>query len=355
MEFGLVPVRAAEGAILAHSLQAGSLRLRKGRVLAADDLRALQAAGVPDVVVARLGLEDVGEDAAALAVASGLVPEPGAAGLRLTDAARGRVNLYATAPGVLEVDPVAIHALNRVDPMITLAVLPPFSRVAERMLVGTVKVIAYGVSRRSVEMAAQAGTGALRLHRPVLATATLIETEVRVPEGVAPASGTAAGAEHDGSAATGGKGASKGEEAIRKRLEALGMQLEETVRVPHREPELAAAIAEARGDVVLILTGSATSDPRDVGPEAVRRAGGRVDRFGMPVDPGNLLFVGAIGPRPVIGLPGCARSPALNGADWVLERIACGLPVGDSEIAAMGVGGLLKESPARPSPREGRR
>ena len=56
----------------------------------------------------------------------------------------------------------------------------------------------------------------------------------------------------------------------------------------------------------------------------------------------------------MVGLPGCARSPAVNGADWVLERLAAGIPVGDAEIAAMGVGGLLKEIAARPQPREGR-
>jgi molybdenum cofactor cytidylyltransferase len=104
--------------------------------------------------------------------------------------------------------------------------------------------------------------------------------------------------------------------------------------------------------MVLILTGSATSDARDTGPAALAAAGGRLERFGMPVDPGNLLFLGDLGGRPVIGLPGCARSPALNGADWVLERIACGIALGDDDIAEMGVGGLLKEGPRRPQPRE---
>jgi molybdenum cofactor cytidylyltransferase len=71
----------------------------------------------------------------------------------------------------------------------------------------------------------------------------------------------------------------------------------------------------------------------------------------MPVDPGNLLFLGQIGQRAVIGLPGCARSPALNGADWVMERIICALPVTPDDIMGMGVGGLLKEIPTRPRPR----
>jgi len=72
----------------------------------------------------------------------------------------------------------------------------------------------------------------------------------------------------------------------------------------------------------------------------------------MPVDPGNLLFLGSLGTTPVIGLPGCVRSPALNGADWVMERLICGLPVTAADIAGMGVGGLLKEIPTRGRLRE---
>ena len=144
----------------------------------------------------------------------------------------------------------------------------------------------------------------------------------------------------------------KAEEAVRARLRRLAIELCDVVTVPHEEAAIATALAGLKGGIALILTGAATSDSRDVAPEALRRAGGSVTRFGMPVDPGNLLFYGALGLRPVIGLPGCARSPALNGADWVLERIACGITPTDADIAAMAVGGLLKEIPIRPEPRE---
>jgi molybdenum cofactor cytidylyltransferase len=145
----------------------------------------------------------------------------------------------------------------------------------------------------------------------------------------------------------------KGHRAIQKRLSALQVQMQPKQVVPHREAELAEALRAVTGaDLILILTASATSDPMDVAPQAVRRAGGTVERFGMPVDPGNLLFMGRLGQVPVIGLPGCAKSPALNGADWVMERVICGVPVSGADIAAMGVGGLLKEIPARGRPRE---
>jgi molybdenum cofactor cytidylyltransferase len=106
-------------------------------------------------------------------------------------------------------------------------------------------------------------------------------------------------------------------------------------------------------DLLLIHGASAILDRRDVIPAAIVAAGGRIDHFGMPVDPGNLLLLGRIGERPVLGLPGCARSPKVNGFDWVLERLVAGLPVGSGEIMRMGSGGLLAEIPSRPAPRAG--
>ena len=100
-----------------------------------------------------------------------------------------------------------------------------------------------------------------------------------------------------------------------------------------------------------VFGASAITDPGDVIPKGIEQAGGSVHHFGMPVDPGNLLFIGRLEGRFVIGLPGCAKSPALNGADWVLERLICGIPVTSADITAMGVGGLLKEIPSRPRPR----
>jgi molybdenum cofactor cytidylyltransferase len=322
-------VAEALGAVLAHSLQLGGQRLRKGRVLEAQDLAAMQAAGLGDVIVARLGPNDLGEDHAAGQIAQALVPDANAANLRLTDPGTGRVNIYAQAPGVLDLNVPAIEAANRVDPMITIATLPPFARTHTRGMVATVKIIAYGVDRTAVQQAAELARGAMRVRPVTMKNAVLIQTDT-------------------------GSGPGKGQDAIAARLKALGITLSATVTVPHQTLPLADAIAQAKADLVLILTASATSDPHDVAPSALRAAEGEVTRFGMPVDPGNLLFLGHQAGRVVIGLPGCARSPALNGADWVLERVACGLEVSDADIAAMGVGGLLKESPARPHPREKR-
>ena len=336
MRFEPVPIAEAAGAILAHSLAAGGLRLKKGRLLAASDVAGLAAAGVAEVTVARLDAGDVAEDAAAEAIAAALATGLDSGdGLSRSAPFTGRVNVFAEVDGLLRVDAEAVAALNRVDPAITLATLPDWARVRARQMVATVKIIPYGVAGdRVAAAAAKAGRApVLALHRFRPRPASLILT--RTP---------------------GFKESllAKGAEAVGVRAEGLGWTLLPPVAVAHETGAVAAAVAAAAGEVVLILGGSATSDAADVCPAGVVAAGGRLIRFGMPVDPGNLLFVAEQGGRPVIGLPGCARSPALNGADWVLERLAADLPAGDAEIAAMGVGGLLKEIPARPQPRGGR-
>lgn len=333
MRFGPVPLQEAEGATLAHSVRLERGRLRKGQVLTAEDVAALSAIGMETVIVARLDPGDVDEDRAAAAVAAALVPDPAAQGLRLTEAFTGRVNLIAEAPGVVVLDAARLHRLNRIDPMLTLATVPAFQQMTPGGMVATVKIISYALPGAHVEAAREvlAGPPAIRLQPVVLKTARLIVTEI-----------------------PGGAG-EKGAEAVRGRLEALGMEMAGPVTVPHAAEPLAGAISAAEEDLILILTGSATSDPQDVAPSGLALAGGRLEHFGMPVDPGNLLFLGALGDCPVIGLPGCARSPALNGADWVLARVACGLEVSSADIAGMGVGGLLKEIPTRPQPRRRRR
>ncbi len=325
MRFGPVPLEEACGALLAHAALGG--RLRKGAVLVAADVAALAAAGVEEVTVARLDPGDVAEDAAAQALGAA-VAGPGVAA---TVPVNGRVNLKALHAGVVALDAAAVHRLNRVDHGITLATLPGLHRVAAGTLVATAKIITYAVGGAALAAACAAAPGAVGVQPVVLRSGGLVQTTVA---GVEP------------------RLLAKGERAVRGRLRALGMDLADAAVVPHDTRALAAALRGLRGEILLVLTGSATSDPADIAPLAVRNAGGTVARFGMPVDPGNLLFLGDLGGRPVIGLPGCARSPALNGADWVLERLACGIAVTGDDIAAMGVGGLLKEIPIRGQPRE---
>lgn len=327
MEFGPVSLGEAEGAILAHSLKGPGWVLKKGALLQGADIARLRTAGIDRVVVAWLCPGDVHEDAAAAQLAQAIGV---GSGLLIDGAATGRANLRAPHPGVVAVSAAQIHAINALDPMLTIATVAPWQRLEPRGLAATVKVISYAIPAGILDEACAIAAGAMRFHPVQAKRAVLIQTEVGAGDGA------------------------RGHHALAHRMERLGVDLAPKVVVPHQEQALAKALNATTGaDVIFVLTGSATSDPQDVAPQAVRLAGGRVERYGMPVDPGNLLFLGDLSGVPVIGLPGCARSIALNGADWVLERVLCGVPVTSADIAAMGVGGLLKEIPSRPQPRSG--
>ncbi len=326
MNFGRVPLSEAEGGILAHSLKLASRVLKKGTVLGAEEIGALQKAGHEAVVVARLGPFDVSEDAAAQRVGAALVAD----GLKLGPAFTGRANLIAERAGVIRVDAAAVSAMNAVDEGLTLATLPDLMRVEADQLVATAKIIPYGLPEAVVaEGVERLGDAPIRLFPWRGGKARLLMSETA---GFKPSL------------------LEKGEAVVRARLESLGYDLEDVLVVPHDTAAVAAALGDP-ADLILVLGASATSDRDDVVPAAVIAAGGRIERFGMPVDPGNLLLLAKLGGVPVVGLPGCARSPALNGVDWVLERLSARLPVTSEDVAAMGVGGLLKEMPERPQPR----
>jgi len=328
MRFGPRPTADALGCVLAHSVALPKGRLRKGMLLEADHIARLQTAGITEVIVAALEQGDIGEDAAADALADALMA--GSTGLRRSTAFTGRVNLIADCAGVAVLDVAALGAVNGGDPMITVATVPPHHQLRKGDLVATIKIISYAVAQVGLDAAVRAASGAIQLATPTLDSATLIITDI------------------DGGAGD------KGRDAIAARLTALDVTLQSVELVPHRTADLSAAIERAKTPLILVLTGSATSDIHDVAPTALVATGGNIIRFGMPVDPGNLLFLGKRGTQHIIGLPGCARSPALNGADWVLARVVCGIEVTARDIAAMGVGGLLKEIPSRPQPRRPR-
>jgi len=334
MQFGRFPVAGAGGAILAHGVRQGAISFRKGRVLSADDVTALQDAGISDITIAWFEPGDVAEDAAAARVARALVTDD--TNVRIGAAFTGRANLYAKAAGLVVLDAEAVGEINRLDEAITVATLPPLAKVASGDMLATIKIIPFAAREDSIASVERllASSSGLRVQAFLPRQAALIST--RLP-GMKPAL------------------LDKNRDALEARLKPLGSTISFEKRVPHEIGAVADAIraaAEAGADPILLFGASAIADRRDVLPAALERAGGHVAVLGMPVDPGNLLMAGTLEGRTVLGLPGCARSPRLNGFDFVLWRVLAGLALGRKEIAAMGVGGLLTDTPMRPHPRE---
>lgn len=331
MKFGPLPPREAVGATAVHTIRQGALVLKKGTRIGPAEVVALEQAGIDRVMVARLEPGDVPEDEAAAAIARAIAGE----GVRVDRAFTGRANLFAEAAGVLVVDKEAVDRLNRVDEAITLATLPAFKPVVAGEMIATVKIIPFAVARDALD-AALVSSG-----RSLVRVAPYRIRKVGVVSTLLP--GLA------------GKVVEKTLKITEQRLAPAGASIVAERRVPHDQAALAKAVAEvlAEGaELVIVFGASAIADRRDVIPAAVEAVGGRIEHFGMPVDPGNLMLIGEIRGRPVLGAPGCARSPKENGFDWVLMRLLAGLPVTRADVTGMGVGGLLMEIVTRPQPRE---
>ena len=332
MKFGPVPLREAEGGVAVHSIRKPGLVLKKGTVIGKPEIAALAEAGISEIVVARIEPGDVSEDAAAAEIAAAVQGE----GVRVDRAFTGRANLFAQEAGVLVVDKDAVHRLNQVDESITFATLPAYKPVVAGEMIATVKIIPFAVpiAQRDAALAV------VRARAPLIRVAPYRIRKIGVVStlllGLAP------------------KVIDKTLRVTEERLAPAGARIVAERRVPHEQGALAAAIEEvlaAGAELVIVFGASAIADRRDVIPAAVESVGGRIEHFGMPVDPGNLLLIGSARERPVLGAPGCARSPKENGFDWVLMRLLAGLPVSREAITGMGVGGLLMEIVTRPQPR----
>ncbi len=333
MWFGERAIDEAAGALLAHGVRAPGAMFKKGRRLSEADIAALRTAGVERVVVAVLETGDVAEDEAA----GRLARAAAGAGTTVAEAFTGRANIHAEGRGLLVLDEERIHRFNLADEAITIATLQPHAVVDAQAMVATVKIIPFAAPAAAVERCL-----GMLAEGPLVRVAPfppwrcrLIQTEL---------------------AGTSAKMLDKTVRVTAERVARVGGELLGETRCAHRAEALAPAIREAEAagfDMLLIAGASAITDRRDVLPAGVVLAGGCIEHFGMPVDPGNLLLMARLGERPVLGLPGCCRSPRLNGFDWVLERLAAGIEVGREDIMRMGIGGLLMEIGSRPQPREG--
>ncbi|MEM8836947.1 MAG: molybdopterin-binding/glycosyltransferase family 2 protein [Pseudomonadota bacterium] len=330
MKFGPVPVEKAEGCYLAHALKLEKSRLKKGHFLTADDITAIRKTGIETLLAATLEDDDVHEEAAAERIAAAISGDQ----VRLDPPFTGRVNLFASEAGILRVDKTRVDQLNRIHPAITFATLADYAPVEAGRMIATVKIIPFAAPSVGVIAAEELG--------PLVSVSPFVRKKVALVATKLPALKEAT--------------MDKTRKILEDRLARAGADLVAEIRVAHDEAAICDGLkkmGDTGADLIVLFGASATVDEADVGPAGLVQAGGTLHHFGMPVDPGNLLFVGGLSDVPVIGAPGCARAPAENGFDWILHRLLAGIDVNPDDITSLGVGGLLMEITSRPQPREG--
>jgi molybdopterin biosynthesis enzyme len=322
-----LPPEQAIGHILRHNLadERGHKAFAKGHRLAASDLPHLRSLGVELVRVAVLEPGDVHENEAARRRAGGGCGP----GVVATAPAASRVNLLAAADGVVRVDAERLLRINEIDGL-TIATLPSNALIRARKRIATIKIIPFAVPEEALraaesigrECAAVVALDALRPARVGLILVGGAAARERIERGVAP--------------------------AIAARVVELGSSVLATRYVPPDEPAIAGAIGELRreGSDLLIVAGETSiMDRDDVTPQGIRLAGGRIEHYGAPVEPGNLLLLGYLdapgGQVPILGAPGCVRSRDTNIVDLLLPRLLAGEHITKASIVMLGHGGLL--------------
>ncbi len=321
MQFEERSVEASFGWSLAHSVACGSRRLAKGTILSEEIIDDLLQSGVTSVQVFRLDEHDYDEDTAAKVAAKLICGD----NLAVTLEGRGRANLISNVDGIF-IPHQAIDDLNTLDDAFSAASLRPFSVVHTGQLVATIKLVPYGVAKSVLQ-----DTDSLEKCR----VAEFMPFEAAL-------------------ISSGNDMTEKTRTVLEKRINSVKGNIVSSYQVLHTVTDVTNMLhssAKTNADLILMLGASAISDIRDTLPAALLSAGGSIEKLGMPADPGNLLMLGALGTKMVIGLPGCARSPSLNGFDWVLQRYAAKLKLDKDIIASMGTGGLLKEPVGRRVPR----
>lgn len=330
MIFARLPLDAATGAWLAHGLTVNGRRLKKGHVLTAAEVEWLRKNGSTTVLAARPEAGDIPEDTAARRVAVASVGAHAHANAPFT----GRCNIYADADGIAVINRATVDAMNAVNESITIATVPPWASVVAGQMLATIKIIPFAAPAETVSKVEAVAENAIRIapfgpHRVGIISTRLPETKPSV--------------------------ITKATEIMRQRLDRAGSTVGDVSAVDHHEIALAEAIRTqhaAGNNPIVIFAASAITDRRDVIPAGIVAAGGSIRHYGMPVDPGNLMLIGELDGVPVIGAPGCARSPKPNGFDWVLNRFLAGLDVDANAVMGMGVGGLLMDTVQRGAPRD---
>tara|TARA_Y100001960_G_C14762785_1_gene875054 strand:+ start:1468 stop:3117 length:1650 start_codon:yes stop_codon:yes gene_type:complete len=336
MHFGPIPIKESIGAILAHTIRVDKNIYKKGHVLTKSDVKDLEDFGLTEIVGAVLENDDIAENMAAKNIADSISGNGIYAGSPFT----GRCNLFSKKDGLFLGESNFINSINSVNETITVGTLPHCTAVSTDQMVATIKVIPFSSSKKIVDkciLTAKNTIQKLRVNKWSKLNISLIQSRLTGTKESVLDSTTA---------------------SLEFRLNKTYNSINSEIRCSHNIDEIRSSIlseVKKNQELIIIAGASAIVDRRDIIPSAIVAAGGTIEHFGMPVDPGNLLLLGSINDVKIIGLPGCARSPKLNGFDLVLNRILAGVNVGSNEIMSMGSGGLLIEIASRPMPRENKK
>jgi len=239
-------------------------------------------------------------------------------------AKNGICKIFATADGLVTVNAELVGLINRLNENLSVACVASFKRVSKDQLIAKVHIVSDEIEASVLVHVTAACENEKAFHLNAFAP-------IRVGLVVTTKSNTV-----EASVAA-------IQQILADKLQALGSEIGRSSVVDHSSNAISVALNSFIPHHGLALVfGAADIESRDdVVPKAVIQVNGKIEHFGMPVDPGNRLLLARIGDMVLIGVPMCARDKTHSGFDIVLERLLSGVGVCSDDIMDMGVGGLI--------------
>jgi molybdenum cofactor cytidylyltransferase len=317
-----VDVKNSSGRVLCCTVfrSGGKKLLAKGHVISDEDIRILESEGMDKVWVTELEEGEVSEDEAVCAVAS----EMGCGCFEIRMAAGGRANLVATENCCILIDDELLKQLNCTASVVTATALN-FSFALAGQRIATVKSAPFAVAREQLDTI----VSILKERGPILQARPIRSPSVGILY-TDPLNGDRA--------------KQLFEAIMRQRLERFGVAANFVLACAEDEGPVTRSLQHllrSKSSVILVASTTAPAGPEDVVGRAVLRAGGQLERFLAPVEPGNLLMLAYREDIPILSAPGCFRSAKPNVIDLLLPPLLARYRVSGWEIACLGHGGLL--------------
>jgi hypothetical protein len=301
------------GRILCHDVrgQRNEILLRKGHALRPDDLPKLFEGTRDEIHLLELEGDDIGQREAGRRLAEafrspGLCPLPSG----------HRHVLRAGEAGLLKVNAKALQRVNEI-PGVAVFTLLNDSVVQAEEVAAEAQITPLAIARSALETAERMAreTPVIRLLPFVPRDAILWTRRVEQASGLP---------------------------RVEEKLRRFRCQLREVIEL--NAPSIRESI-ESRldsGASLFLISGSNALDPLDPVLLTLEELNAKMQRIGMPVHPGTLLWIATLGNITIIGLPSCGLGTQKTGFDLILPKLLAEGAIREEEIAGMGHGGVLR-------------
>ncbi|MGC8722030.1 MAG: molybdopterin-binding protein [Caldisericaceae bacterium] len=299
---------------------------KKGHLIEEKDIEELRKVGKEYIWVYNENPSYVHQDYVSIEIAKSLISE----NLYVSGPSEGWAYINAKKRGILVVNEKAVKKLNLFK-MVVLTTVKNYSLVSKDTNVSKFKVTRLEISNQLYKKIFDNASKLKMLDgfifdvvKPLYDKASVIVTGNEVYEGLVPDAASP---------------------KLKNKLPKFGVEVIFNKLVPDSENEIEGAIEDSikNGANIIILTGGMGPDPDDATRNGIKKAHGKIIRYGVPVNPATMSLIAWIKDIPVLGISAGFINYENSFLDFVLPGLLAGERITKSKIASWGVGGMLEQ------------